>query len=150
MLDASSALARAVRRIVAVVCVLGIVVVVLGVLDGERTTSSVVRTNPAGGLAVTTWVFVMMIAGVKTFREPTRAKGWFFAVWTLLTAMPAMVWWSVDRFDMWQRYEVLWPQRLMLPLIGAMVVLACVALPIVLLARSDRLDDGPPTARVVR
>jgi hypothetical protein len=156
MLDASSALARAVRRIVAVVCALGIVVVLLGVLDGERGVAStrawsvVVHTYPAGGTSITTWVFVMMIAGVRTVGHPTRRNGWFFAIFALLTAMPAMVWWSVDHYDLLLAHEVLWPQRAMLPLIGAMVLLACVALPIALLTRSDRIDDGPPTARVVR
>jgi hypothetical protein len=150
MLDASSALARSVRRIAAVVCALGVVVVVLGALDGERTTHGIIRTYPAGGPSVTSWVFVMMIVGVKTLHDPSRRGGWFFAVWTMLTVMPSMVWWSVDHYDIWLKYEVLWPERTMLPLIGAMVLLACIALPIVLLTRSDGVEHTPPTARVVR
>jgi len=151
MLDASSPLARSVRRIVGVVCALAVAVVFVGVLDGERTTRfGIERAYPAGGTSVTTWVFVMMLAGGQTLRMPTRRTGWFFAVFTLLTAMPAMVWWSVDHYDLLIAHDVLWPERLMLPLIGAMVVLACVALPIVLLTRSERIQHEPPTARVVR
>jgi hypothetical protein len=155
MLDASSALARSVRRIVAVVCVLGCVAVLIGVLDGERGIlpgrwSGTPRTYPAGGTSVTTWVFVMIVAAVHVFRQPTRRTGWFFSVFTLLTAMPAMVWWSVEHYDLLIAHEVLWPERLMLPLIGAMVVLASVALPIVLLTRSEKIEHAPPTARVVR
>jgi hypothetical protein len=151
MLDATSPLARSVQRIVAVVCALAVVVVTLGVLDGERATRfGIERSYPAGGTSVTTWVFVMMIAGMQIVRMPTRRNGWFFAVFTLLTAMPAMVWWSVDHYDLLLAYEVLWPERLMLPLIGAMVVLASVALPFVLLTRSERIEHEPPAARVVR
>jgi hypothetical protein len=131
-----------------VVIVLAVAAGGIGILDGEINWArhSVLT---AGGPSLASWVAIVCIGAAMLIRSPRRQAAWMWIAVSIGTFIGALLWWSASHLDLLDRHTILWPEQTMFALVGAVLLLLCVGLPIVLLTSSEHQDDLPQMRVVI-
>jgi hypothetical protein len=172
----SPKLATRLRRIAHLVVAIGLVVMAVGFLPGERVYSdsnncfgrAVVgfehpssectsrydqldETRLAGGVPLVLYIVSALAPAILIQAEPRRRRGWHWLLWSLLTGVGglAVLFLLTFHLDLFAHTVQLWPQTIVIAGTLAIMALLLLALPLVLLLTRDGPAE-PPEARVHR
>ena len=153
---ADEPLARRLRRVVRLACVVGALALALGFLPGERiyedsnncfgnavagmfmtehgpsctpAYDKLVETRLAGGLPLAIALVLLMLPGYFVYRGPSRSLAIMWSLWTLIVGVLYLMF----TFDLvlFDRAVILWPERAVATLAGTLGVLVVVVAPLV-------------------
>ncbi len=153
---ADEPLARRLRRVVRLACVVGALALAIGLLPGERlyqdsnncfgnavvgmfmtedapactpAYDKLVETRLAGGLPLAIALVLVLLPGYFVYRGPRRSLAITWSLWTLsVGVLYLMFTFDLVLFD---KAEVLWPQHAVGMLAGTLAVLVVVIAPLV-------------------